>query len=103
VPIEHDDDDATRAVARLPGLDIAVEHRRLPNAEAISIHLQAMPSFAAFGDFLDAANPFAFWARAAQMSMLPWLAWMNFSPWLNASRALFPPGSGDTPPTVPEG
>jgi hypothetical protein len=106
VPIDHDDDDTTRAVARLPGLDIAVEHRRLPNAEQISIHLQAMPSFAAFGDFLDAANPFAFWARAAHMTMLPWLAWsplLALSAWLNASRALLPPGSGDTPPTVPEG
>jgi hypothetical protein len=105
---QDDDDDTTRAVARLPGLDIAVEHRRLPNAEAISIHLQAMPSFAAFGDFLDSANPFAFWARAAQLSLLPWLAWSSawppvWSPWLDAARALLPPGSGETPPTVPEG
>ncbi len=110
--IEHHDGDSTRTVARLPGLDIAVEHRRLPNAEQISIHLQAMPSFAAFGDFLDAGNPFAFWARAAQLSLMPWLAWANlspwsawspFSPWLDATRALLPPASGDTPPTVPEG
>lgn len=97
MPIEHSEDDTTRAVARLPGLDIAVELRRSVNAEQISIHLQAMPSFAAFGEALDGANPFAFWARAAQWAWLPWL------PWLNATRALLPRRSAsETPPTVPE-
>lgn len=94
------DDDTTRAVARLPGLDIAVEHRRLDDAEQISIHLRATPSFKAFGDFLDGANPLAFWAHAAQLAFLPWLAW---SPWLNAARALLPPNANDAPPTAPEG
>ena len=98
-----DDDDTTRAVARLPGLDIAIEHRRSKEAEAISIRLQATPSFQAFGDFAGAANPFAFWARAAQLSMLPWLAWSSaWTPWLDASRALLPPAS-EAPPTAPEG
>jgi len=102
LPIEHHDDDSLRAVARLPGLDIAVEHRRSENAEQISIHLQAMPSFKAFGEALDAANPFAFWARAAQFAFLPWLAWSAWSPWLDATRALLPPRTAETPPTVPE-
>jgi hypothetical protein len=72
---ERNADDTTRATAHLPGLDIEIEHRRSPNADAelISIHLQAMPSFEAFGRFLEATNPFAFWARAMQLAWQPWL------------------------------
>ena len=93
-------DDTTRAVAHLPGLDIEVTHQRAADAERISIHLQAMPSFAAFGDFLENANPFAFWARAAQLA---WLPFLPFMPWLNATRALTPPVMArETPPTAPE-
>jgi hypothetical protein len=91
-------DDTQRAVAHLPGLDIAIEHRCSPSADAemISIHLQAMPSFEAFGCYLEAANPFAFWAKAAQ------LAWQ---PWLTAARALTPLSgtSGKSLPKPPEG
>jgi len=43
------------------------------DAEQLSINLQAVPSFEAFGRFLEAANPFAFWTQAAQMAWLPWL------------------------------
>jgi hypothetical protein len=45
------EDNTTRATARLPGLDIEIIHRRSLNdeAEQISINLQAMPSFEAFG------------------------------------------------------
>ena len=32
-----------------------------------------MPSFGAFGRFLETVNPFAFWAQAAQMAWLPWI------------------------------
>jgi hypothetical protein len=74
-----------KATARLPRLDIEILHRRSPSgdAEQISIVLQAAPSFEAFGQFIQATNPFAFWARAA------WLAW---SPWLEATRlAVQPP------------
>ena len=67
------DVDTTRATARLPGLDIEIVHRQSPDAEQISITLQAMPSFEAFGSWLDAANPFVFWTRAAQLAWLPWL------------------------------
>lgn len=48
------EDNTTRATARLPGLDIEIIHRRSLNdeAEQLSINLQAMPSFEAFGRFL---------------------------------------------------
>ena len=70
------EDNTTRATARLPGLDIEIIHRRLLNdeAEQISINLQAMPSFEAFGRFLETANPFALWAQAVQLALLPWLS-----------------------------
>jgi hypothetical protein len=73
--------DATKATAHLPNLDIEILHRRSPtgDSEQISIVLQAVPSFEAFGRFIEAANPFAFWAQAA------WLAW---SPWLEATRVV---------------
>ncbi len=68
-------DDITRATARLPGLEIEIIHRRSPahDAEQISINLQAVPSFEAFGRFLETTNSFAFWARAAEMFWMPWL------------------------------
>jgi len=73
--------DATRATAHLPGLDIEIIHRRSPTGdnEQISINLQAVPSFEAFGRFLETTNPFAFWALVsstwidtARTMMLPW-------------------------------
>src|SRR5215510_9547209 len=75
---------AIRATARLPGLDIEVVHRQSPDgdSEQISINLQAVPSFEAFGRFLEAANPLAFWVQAG------WLAWL---PWFEAVRAVMVP------------
>jgi hypothetical protein len=66
---------ATKATARLPGLKIEIVHRQSPSgdAEQISIHLQAMPSFEAFGRFLEDANPFVFWVQASRLAWLPWL------------------------------
>ncbi|TPV97499.1 MAG: hypothetical protein USCAAHI_03057 [Beijerinckiaceae bacterium] len=63
----------TRAFARLPNLDIEIVHGRSAdgNAEHISISLQAVPSFAAFGNFLEATNPFLFWMRFAQTAWAP--------------------------------
>jgi hypothetical protein len=102
LPDQHNEDDTTWATARLPGLEIEIVHRRLPgDAEQISINLQAMPSFEAFGRFLETANPFAFWAQAAQTAWLPWLeatgtlmlpssitpACQKLSPWSAESRA----------------
>jgi len=80
------EDNTTRTTARLPGLDIEIIHRRSLNdeAEQISINLQAMPSFEAFGRYLESANPFALWAQAVQ------LAWL---PWLNVARSVSLPSS----------
>src|SRR5215470_5291748 len=85
--------DATRATARLPGLDIEIIHRRAPDgdAEQISINLQAAPSFEAFGRFLEGANPFAFWMAAAQ------LAW---APWLEAARVMLPASAARSLPNA---
>jgi hypothetical protein len=93
---------ATKATARLPGLNIEIVHRQSPSgdAEQISIHLQAMPSFEAFGRFLEDANPFAFWVQASR------LAWLS---WLEAARiSLLPfsatpplPKAGGLPPRQP--
>ncbi len=82
------DNDTTRATASLPGLEIEIVHRRPQgnDLEALSINLQAMPSFEAFGRFLETANPFVFWAQAMQQAMQ--MAWL---PWLGASRALMLP------------
>ena len=69
------EDNTTRAMARLPGLDIEIIHRRSLNdeAEQLSINLQAMPSFEAFGRYFETANPFVFWAQAVHLAWLPWL------------------------------
>ena len=69
------------ATARLPGLDIEVVHRRSPGEEEISINLRAVPSFEAFGRFLEAANPFVFWAEATRLA------------WLEAAHAVTLPSS----------
>jgi hypothetical protein len=76
LPDQQIKDDTTRATAHLPGLEIEIVHRRSPGAEAeqISINLQAVPSFEAFGQFLETTNPFALCAQAAQLALFPWLA-----------------------------
>ena len=85
-PDPHSEDDTTRAMAHLPGLDIEVVHRRGPDAERISVHVQAVPSFAAFGRFVESANPFAFWAETMRLAWLPWLSLFG------AAQTLTPPG-----------
>ena len=69
------EDNTTRATARLPGLNIEIIHRRSLNdeAEQISINLQAMPSFEAFGRFLETANPFALGLRLSNWRGCPGL------------------------------
>jgi hypothetical protein len=83
-------EDTARAIAHLPGLNIEIVHRRSPTADAeqISINLQAVPSFEAFGRFLQTANPFAFWGQVAQLAWFPWLgAWSAPTlPWSVASE-----------------
>ena len=87
----HRDDHTTRAIARLPRLEIEILHRRLPDgdAEQISVSLQAMPSFEAFGRFVETVNPFALWVQATQV------AWTS---WLEAARTVMLPWSGASVP-----
>lgn len=68
--------DETKLTARLPNLDIEIVRSISPDggAERISISVQAVPSFEAFGRFLEAANPFLFWMRFAQTAWTPWLS-----------------------------
>ena len=95
LPDQQNEGHITRATAQLPGLQIEIVHRQSAagDAEQISINLQAVPSFEAFGRFLEATNPLAFWAQAAQMAWLPWL---------EAGRALMLPGRG-VPPQIGSG
>jgi hypothetical protein len=74
LPKQQIDDDAIRATAHLPGLKVEIVHRRSPaeDAELISINLQAVPSFEAFGRFLHTASPIALWSQAMQMAWIPW-------------------------------
>jgi hypothetical protein len=100
------DDDATRATAHLPGLDVEIVHRRSPDGEAeqISINLQAMPSFEAFGRFLESTNPLAFWAEATRLAWRPWLEAAQKSavlPW-DVARSLSKPGAQESLPTTEE-
>lgn len=80
----------TTATAHLPGLTIEIVHHRPPGGhrEEISISLQAVPSFQAFGGFLEAVNPFVFWAEATR------LTWFS---WLEAARAAMLPSNAALP------
>jgi hypothetical protein len=90
---------ATRATARLPGLNIEVVHRQSPtgDAEEISIHLLAVPSFEAFGRFLADTNPFAFWVEASRLAWLPWLEAARVAMLPFGSAAALPKAGADTP------
>jgi hypothetical protein len=78
----------------------SIVHRKSEDAdaEAISINLQAVPSFEAFGRFIERANPFAFWAEAVRMAWLPWLGVTSalMLPWSAGPVRLNPPGSPNT-------
>jgi hypothetical protein len=74
----------TRAIARLPYLDVAIAHRRLPEeqAEELAISLRATPSFDAFARHLEAqatywpwlaVNPLLAWHGLLQAAWRPWL------------------------------
>ena len=67
--------DETRAVARLPGLDIAIDHRVEDDAEVINISLRGTPGFEAVAAWLDPMMIMRAW-------MVPWAA---FNPWLAAA------------------
>jgi hypothetical protein len=84
--MQDPDFDEVRASARLPRLDIDIVHRRsrAGDAELMTITMRAVPGFEAFERALQAANPFHFWLRLAE------LAW---APWLQASRNVLAPSS----------
>lgn len=65
----------TKLTARLPNLDIEINYSRSRegDAERLLISVQAVPSFEAFGRFLETANPFLFWMRLVQTAWAPWL------------------------------
>lgn len=76
----------TKLNAALPNLDVEIVHRRLPehNAEAMTIHLRATPSFEATAGLLPpllaaqmsafpVAQPMVFWARCMETLWRPWL------------------------------
>ena len=74
--------DETRAVARLPHLDVEIVHRRLPDGEQLGISLRATPSAEAFARHLEAQaavwpwlalNPWLGWQRLLQAAWQPWL------------------------------
>jgi hypothetical protein len=78
--------DETRAVARLPHLEVEIVHRRLPEAEAeeLAIRVHATPSFDAFERCLEAQAPFWPWPALG-----PFLLWRRmledaWRPWLEA-------------------
>ena len=83
--------DETKAVARLPGLDIEIHHRRAPEeaAEYLSVSLRATPSFRAMADHLDAHamqlfNPLAFWLTAFQAAQEFWAPFLPVTRFLPA-------------------
>ncbi len=85
----HVDPEETRAYARLPGLDIAVLHRRGAqggDGEQVVVALQAVPSFAALGRPLGAADPLLLWMRLTQAVWASWLGCLAVAsappPWL---------------------
>jgi hypothetical protein len=89
--------DETRAVARLPHLDLEIVHRRLPEqqAEQLAISLRASPSFDAFERHLEAQtpfwpwlalNPFLVWQRMLQQAWRPWLEALPPAPGARVTR-----------------
>jgi hypothetical protein len=72
--------DETRAVARLPHLDVEIVHRRLADQEAeqLAISLRATPSFDVFQRHLErrrrsGPGSFLVWQRMLQQAWRPWL------------------------------
>jgi hypothetical protein len=66
--------DETRAVARLPGLDVAIDHRVESGAETITVSLRATPGFEAVAAWLD------------PLAMRAWMTpWLGLNPWLAAA------------------
>lgn len=89
----------TRAVAKLPNLDIEILHRRLPDEEGeqLAISLKAYPWFDAFARFYGTSGPFGPWLALNPMLAWPALLQAMYAPWWAAlprieSGAERPPG-----------
>lgn len=67
--------DETRAVARLPNLDIEILHRVTSDGkeEQMGIFIRTTPSFGSFARMTDGGNPFLFWTRMMHAAWQPWL------------------------------
>src|SRR3954471_24195006 len=67
--------DETRATARLPNLDIEIDHRRRweGDEEQLVVMLRAVPSFEAFGRLLGASNPLLAWTQMLEAVWSPWV------------------------------
>ena len=84
--------DETKITGKLPMLDIEMTRRELPeeNAETVTLHMKAMPSFEAFaGAMLQPTNSpfsplFAAWTTQTANPFLPWLQMTQamWAPWL---------------------
>jgi hypothetical protein len=81
----------TRAVARLPHLDVKIQHRRPweGEGEQIVITLQATPSFEAFGEFLESTNPWLLWMGLMRAAWEPGLGGLAAA--TSALQVLAPP------------
>jgi hypothetical protein len=84
----------TRAVAKLPSLDIEILHREAPaeGAEYLSINLRATPDFATASRMLD---PFGLLSGGQAFD--PWRAWLRLVDPFGLMRAANPllPGPRD--------
>ena len=95
------DFEEAKAVALLPRLKIEILHSRSPagDAEQLSINVLALPSFEAFGRYLEAANPFLHWIRFTETAWAPWLR--AFSVPAPHALAGSPPAAQITPLSAP--
>ena len=78
----HEDEDETRAVAKLPHVDIEIRRKQAPDgdAEYLAISVRASPDFATAAAFFDPfrlADPTRLLAAWAAFN--PWLAWMRLA------------------------
>ncbi len=69
--------DDTRAVARLPNLEIEIRHRRDPEerAEYLTVSLKATPDLDAALAWLDPRRAALAWATAFNPWLAAWRAW----------------------------